>query len=77
MAKFKINDKVRLVRMSDEYNRKTGIITGDAGKEKIPVGTRKLGECFKTKDGQQQWIVMLDDTNGTMVVSEANLEKVS
>ena len=76
MADFKIGDKVKLVRMPDEYNGKTGVIIKDGSKQGIPTFSRKLGEGFKTEEGQQQWIVMLDDTNEPIVVPDINLEKI-
>ena len=75
MADFKIGDKVRITGYLDEYDGKIGRIDRDAGKQ-IPTFSRKLGEGFKTEEGQQQWVVMFDDTNEPLVIPEVNLEKI-
>ena len=77
MADFKIGDKVRIVRWLDEYNGKKGAIIKDGCKQRIPTGSRELFKGFTTEEGQQQWVVMLDDTNDTVVVPEVNLENIS
>ena len=77
MANFKIGDKVKIINFLDEYDGKTGRINRDAGKERIPKCTRELGKGFETSEGQQQWLVMLDKINETIVVPENNLEIIS
>lgn len=76
MADFKILDRVKIVRWLDKYNGKTGIITNPASKQQIPTGFRELGKGFKTEEGQQQWVVTLDDTNEPIVIPKVNLEKI-
>lgn len=79
MADFKIDDKVKIVRMPaklNEYNGKTGTIRKDAGKRPLP-GFRKPYEGFKGEGEQQHWVVNLDDTNEPIEVPEVNLEIIS
>ncbi len=77
MADFKIGDKVKLIKMPDEYNERIGKIIKDGGTRSIPVGFRKLGEGIKgRKEGQHLWVIMLDDTNETIVLPEVNIEKI-
>ncbi len=79
MADFKIGDKVKLVKMTtrlNKYNEKIGKIIKDGGKQRIPTGFRKLGKGFTTEEGQQQWLIELDDPKKTIVLPEINLEKI-
>ena len=74
---FAINDKIRVIGGEKEYIGKTGVIIKDGDKQRIPAGFRKLGEGFKTEEGQQQWVIMLDNKHETKVILEDNLEKIS
>lgn len=75
---FTIDDKVKIIGGLEEYIGKTGAIVKDGGVPNIAVGFRKLGEGIKSRKGDRHlWVIMLDNTNETLVLPEDNLEKLS
>ena len=79
MADFKIGDKVKIIGgYEKQHIGKTGTILKDGGTPNNPAGWRSLGKGIKDiKMGRHLWVVLIDNTDITIVLPEDAIEKIA